>query len=87
MNGRERVGRAAALAILTEGTQMKTAAQFLAVLFGQGRAGHMAAPGDADCRWRTAANLERVAAVNEEDASPDERLPQPGDTSDASDPW
>jgi len=49
---------------------MKQRTKYVAVLFGPNRrAGDLAAPGDADCRWRVVATLERAAAVNDETAS------------------
>jgi hypothetical protein len=58
---------------------MKLRTKFVAVLFGPDRrAGDLVAPGDADCRWRVAATLERAAAVNDEAASPeDSAAPEP----------
>jgi hypothetical protein len=54
---------------------MKVGTKLVAVLFGPGRrAGGLVAPGDADCRWRAAATLERAAAVNDE-ATLDELSP------------
>jgi hypothetical protein len=51
--------------------EMKSRAKFVAVLFGPGRrTGDLVAPGDADCRWRAAATLERAAAVNDEAVLP-----------------
>lgn len=45
---------------------MKAGAIFVAVLFGPGaRVGELFAPGDADCRWRAAATLERKANNDE----------------------
>ena len=53
---------------------MNVRSKFVAVLFGPGcRGGQLVAPGDADCRWRAAAALERAAAVNDDSASPDAR--------------
>lgn len=41
---------------------MKAGTIFVAVLFGPGaRVGELFAPGEADCRWRAAATLEREA--------------------------
>lgn len=53
---------------------MKARTKFVAVLFGPGRrAGELVAPGDADCRWRLAATLERGPAVNDAVALPEAR--------------
>jgi hypothetical protein len=57
---------------------MNMRTRFVAVLFGPGRpAGDLVAPGDADCRWRAAAALERAAAVNEDVALPEDPPPPP----------
>ena len=55
---------------------MKVRTKLVAVLFGPGRcSGDLVAPGDADCRWRAAATLERAAAVNDEAALPEVHTP------------
>jgi len=49
---------------------MKAGTIFVAVLFGPGaRVSELFAPGDADCRWRAVATLEREA-VNDALATP-----------------
>ena len=60
---------------------MNVRKNFVAVMFGrERRAGELVAPGDADCRWRVAATLERAAAVNDETAGPEH--PAPADAAD-----
>jgi len=45
--------------------------RFVTVLFGAGRRdGELVSPGDADCRWRVAAALGSVSAVNDDAAAP-----------------
>ena len=62
---------------VTSRNEMKVGKKFVAVLFGPGRlARDLVAPGDADCRWRAAATLERAEAVNDEAASTE--APAPG---------
>lgn len=53
---------------------MRARTKIVAVLFGPGRrAGELVAPGDADCRWRAAAKLERATAVNDDALPPEVR--------------
>ena len=55
---------------------MRAGTIFVAVLFGpRARAGELCAPGDADCRWRAAATLEREA-VNDASGLPEDSAPR-----------
>ncbi len=57
---------------------MKAGTIFVAVLFGPGaRVSELFAPGDADCRWRAVATLEREA-VNDVSVFPEGSAPAVG---------
>jgi len=58
---------------------MNAVTRFVAVVFGPHRreGGSLAAPGDADCRWRVFASSERRDAVEFEVASSDARSVEP----------
>jgi len=79
VNERDRVATKRRGRLAPEGSPMNAVTRFVAVVFGPYRreSGFLAAPGDADCRWRVAAALEPTRRARKEPTAQDDEDPAP----------